>query len=183
MTMEQPVEKYKKVIGIMKSEKPVLTNPDEIVNEVLNRITAKKIAGEARMDLIDFVFSWIYIKWVRRSLVAASVLLVIVFVIQQSLMLKQIQRLSNRIESYENGASIVPGEIMEKRMLMLRFSEKRLPFLKKNSPDKQVDDLFRTIDQLKKEYKNLDNQINEDPELKKLIEEKLSEISGSKIKL
>ena len=46
-----------------------------------------------------------------------------------------------------------------------------------------MEELFRTIDQLKKEYKDLDKMIEEDPELKKLIEKKLSEINGNKIKI
>ena len=46
-----------------------------------------------------------------------------------------------------------------------------------------MEELFRTIDQLKMEYKDLDKLIEEDPELKKLIEKKLSEINGNKIKI
>jgi ferritin-like metal-binding protein YciE len=68
-------------------------------------------------------------------------------------------------------------------MMLLRFSGKRFPFIKKANSDKQLKELFRAIDQLKKEYKKLDSMIKEDPELKKLIEKKLSEIDGNKIKL
>ena len=35
----------------------------------------------------------------------------------------------------------------------------------------------------KKEYKELDSIVKDDPELKKIIEKKLSEISGNKIKI
>ena len=113
----------------------------------------------------------------------ASVVLVKIFVLQQSKIMNQISLLSSQIESYQRDASGVPGEYPERRMMLLRFSERRYPFFKKVASDKQVEELFRTIDKLKMEYKELDKMIEDDPELKKLIEKKLSEIDGNKLKL
>jgi len=181
--MEQEKEKYEKVLEILKRTDPVLSQPDEIEEKILNRILEKQQPDQDFRDLIGFIFGWIYVTWVRRSLITASVVLVIMFVLQQSIMMKQITHLSRQVESYEKDASGVPGEYPDRRMMMLRFSEKRLPFFKKANSDKQLEELFRTIDQLKKEYKDLDKIIKEDPELKKLIEKKLSEIDGIKIKI
>jgi len=181
--MEQANEKYEKVMEILRGTNPVLRSTNEIEEKVMNRISVNRRPDTDMSDLIDFLFGWTYIKWVRRSLVAASVFLVIVFVFQQSIMMRQISNLSRQIESYERDASGIPGGYTDRRMLMLRFSERRFPFLKKNNSDKQLEELFRTIDQLKMEYKDLQNMIEEDPELKKLIEKKLSEINGNKIKI
>lgn len=183
MKMEQVNEKYEKVLEILRRTHPVLGPTDSIEEEVLQKISEKQKAKADLSDLADFLFGWTYIKWVRRSLVTTSVVLVTVFVFQQSIMMKQINHLSRQIESYERDASSVPGVYLDRRMMLLRFSEKRFPLLKKSNSDKQVEELFRTIDQLKKEYKELDNMIKEDPELKKLIEKKLSEINGNKIKI
>jgi hypothetical protein len=183
MKMEQVKDKYEKVLKILKRSEPVLGSTDEIENKVLYRISGKQKHSTDLSDIIDFLFGWTYITWVRRSLIIASVFLVIVFVFQQSIMMKQINHLSRQIESYERDASGIPGEYPERRIMMLMLSEKRFPFFNKTNPDKQVEELFRTIDQLQKEYRGLNKMMEEDPELKKLIEKKLSEINGNKIKL
>jgi hypothetical protein len=183
MKMEQVNEKYDKVLELLRRTKPVPGETDEIEEIVLRKIMEHRKPEASLPDLIDFLFGWTYIKWVRRSLVTASVFLVMVFVLQQSIMMKQINHLSRQMESYERDASGFSGEYLERRMMLLRFTEKRFPVFKKTGTDKQVEDLFRTIDKLKKEYRDLDKIIEENPELKSLIEKKLSEIEGNKIKI
>jgi hypothetical protein len=183
MKMETVNEKYNKVLEILRKRKPVLKETDEIEERVLQRIMEKQKTSADLSDLIDFLFGWTYINWVRRSLITASVFLVTVFILQQSIMMKQINHLSRQMEYYERDASGFSGEYQDSRMMLLKFSEKRYPFFKKTTSDKQVEELLRTIDQLKKEYKELDKIIEENPELKNLIEKKLSEIEGNKIKI
>jgi hypothetical protein len=183
MKMKQVNGKYEKVLEILKRTKPVLGSTGQIEENVLYRISDKQKSKSNTLDLLDFLFGWTYIVWVRRSLVTASVFILVAFVFQQSIMMKQINNLSRQIESYERDASGVQGEYTGRRMTMLRFSEKRFSLFKKTNSDKQVEELFRTIDQLKTEYKELDKLIKEDPELKKLIEKKLTEINGNKIKI
>jgi hypothetical protein len=183
MKMERVNEKYKKVVEILKRTTPVLGSSEEIEEKVIERILRKQKRNPGLSEIVGFLFGWTYIAWVRRSLVAASVCIVIVFVFQQSIMMKQINNLSRQIESYERDASGVPGNYTDRRMMLLRFSEKRFPLFKKSKSDRQVEELFQTIEQLKKEYKELDSMINDDPELKKMIEKKLSEINGNKIKI
>lgn len=183
MKMEQGNIKYEKVLEILKGTKPMLKSTDEIEEMVLLRISGGRKAVTDHPDLFDFLFGWTYIKWVRRSLVAASVFLVAVFVFQQSIIMRQINGLSRQIEAYESDASGVAVQNLNRKMLLIRYPGKRFPFSKMNSSDKQVEELFQTIDELKKEYKELQNLIEEDPELKKMIEKKLSEIGGKKVNL
>jgi hypothetical protein len=183
MKMEQVNGKYEKVLEILKRTKPALGSTAEIEGEVIYRILEKQKRKMDFTDLVDFLFGWTYITWVRRSLVTTSVFIVIVFVFQQSIMIKQINNLSRQIESYGRDASAIPGEYPDRRMMLLRFSEKKILFFKKSKSDKQVEELLRTINQLKQEYKELDSMMKENPELRKLIEKKLSEINGNKIKI
>jgi hypothetical protein len=183
MKMEQENGKYEKVMEILRRAKPESGPTHEIEEKILARISGRHESDKDLSNLVDFLFGWTYIKWVRRSLVTASICLVLMFVLQQSIMMKQIYHLTRQIESYEIDASGFPGDYHDRRMMLLRFSERRFPFFKKSASDKQVQELFRTIDELKKEYKELDKMIEENPELKKLIEKKLSEIDGSKIKI
>jgi hypothetical protein len=181
--MEQGEEKYKKVLEILKHSKPVLDSTDEIEENVLLRISSDRKRGRDLSELIDFLFGWTYITWVRRSLITASVFLVIVFIFQQSLIMRQISNLSRQIDSYEKVASGESPKNLNRRLLIYRLSYKRLPMGKKGQTEKQLEELFRSIDKLEKEYKDLHNMIEKDPELKKSIENKLSEITESKINL
>jgi hypothetical protein len=181
--MGQTNEKYDKVLGILKGAKPVLGSTDEIAEKVLHKILEMMEPQADLSDLVKFLFGWTYIKWVRRSLITASVFLVTVFVFQQSMIMKQMNNLSRQIESYQRDTSGPSSEYMNRKMLLFRYSERRFQFTKKSDSDKQIGELLQSIDQLKKEYKQLHYMIEEDPELKKLIEKKLSEITDIKIKL
>ncbi len=184
MKMEQVNEKYERVLEFLKQAKPVLDSTDEIEEKVTGTGSQRdRKQGRDLSELIDFLFGWTYITWVRRSLITASVFLVLVFVFQQSLIMNQINNLSRQIDTYEKDASGVSSENLNRRMLMYRLSDKRFPLVKKSESEKQLEKLFRSIDEFEKEYKDLHNMIEQDPELKKLIEKKLSEITESKIKL
>jgi len=181
MKMEQVSEKYEKVLKVLKQAKPVLDSTVDIEEKVLARISGDLKPKRDLSELIDFLFGWTNITWVRRSLITASAFLVIVFVFQQSLIMKQINNLSRQIDAYEKDATGVSGENLSRRMLIFRLSERRFPVVKKGESEKQLEELFRSIDKFEKEYKDLHNLIEQDPELKKLIEKKLSEITDSKI--
>jgi hypothetical protein len=181
MKMEQIDEKYERVLKVLKQGKPVLNSVDEIEEKVLARISGDQKYVRDFSALIDFLFGWTYITWVRRSLVTASAILVIVFVFQQSLILKQINNLGRQIDSYEKDAAGVSSENLNRRMLIYRLTDKRFPLVKKNESDKKLEELFRSIDEFEKQYNDLHHMIEQDPELKKLIEKKLSDITASKI--
>jgi hypothetical protein len=181
MKMEEMNEKYEKVMKVLKQAKPVMDSAGEIEENVLARISRDRNHRRDLSEMIDLLFGWTYIAWVRRSLVTASVFMIIVFVFQQSLIMKQINNLSRQVETYEKDASGVSTENMNRRMLIFRLSEKRFPVVKKGESEKKLEELFHSIDEFEKEYKDLRIMIEQDPDLKKLIEKKLSEITESKI--
>ena len=183
MTMEQANEKYKRALEVLKRNTPVLNSPDDITEKVLSRLSGKYKQEKERFDLVEFFFGWTYINWVRRSLVAVSVFLAVMFVFQQSIIMKQINNLSRQIDYNGKGATAITGDLPDSRLMLFSIPGRRLQILRKFNSDKQVEDLFRSIDQLQKEYKSLHKIIEEDPGLKKLIEKRLSEISDSKVKL
>lgn len=183
MKMEQVNGKYEKVLEILKRTEPQLGSTGQIEENVLNRISANQKREIDLSDIVDFLFGWTYVTWVRRSLMAASAFLVVMFVFQQSMIMTQINHLSRQIELYKGDATGMPGNYAERKMLILRFPDKRFPIFNKGNTEQHVEELFRTIEQLKMEYKELDNMIKNDPELKKLIENKLSEINGTRIKI
>jgi hypothetical protein len=183
MKMDKGNEKYDKVLGILRKAEPVLTSADEIAEKVMKTISRESAQRADHSEVLDFIFSWVYNVWVRRSLMAVAAVLVIVFIIQQGVILNQINQISRQINTSEWGTSAVSTRYPDKSILLFKFKSSLLPHGNKDISDKKVDDLLKSIDNLKNEYRDIQDMIEKDPELKKLIEKKLSEIDGNKIKL
>lgn len=177
MIMEN--EKYNKILKVLRDSKPVLNSTEDIEKEVIKRISKAKQQIFNFSAAIDSLFGWIYIGWVRRTLITASVLLVMVFIYQQGVMFKQINFLSRQIIDAGGEMQISTEQRVEKLLMMYRKSGRGFPSLSVTISEKQMNEL---LDYLKK-YKDLEKLIEEDPELKQLIEKKLIEFNSPKVKL
>lgn len=181
--METESEKYKRILKILRESKPVLDSTEAIEMEVIRRISEVQKPKLLLSDLTEFLFGWIYINWVRRSLITTSVLLVMLFVWQNSVILRQNNFLIRHILVSEGKTVNIPSMRMEKLLMMYRNTSKRFSSENITVTDKQLNQLIESIDELKSQYKDLKNIIEENPELKKYIEEKLSEKNQTKINL
>jgi hypothetical protein len=183
MTMKTESEKYNKVLEILRKSKPVLDTTEGIEREVIKRITASSKQSFNVSDLIDFLFGWAYIGWVRRSLIAASVVIVMVFVWQQGIILKRIDFLSRQTMIIDGGSMSTPSDIIEKKLIMYKLTDKKINSRKISISEKQMNQLLESVIELESKYKDLKNLIEEDPELRMYIEKKLKEKNSTKINL
>jgi len=179
--MNQENEKYNKVINILKNSKPRLESTEDIQNEVIKRITSIHPFVSAFTGFLDFLFSWVYIGWVRRSLIAASVALVAIFVYQQGVILKRIDFLSRQtiVIGKENISD--QTDQVEKILMNYKNEVRKLPLRTVTISEKQMNELIESVNELQLKYKDLEKLIEDDPEIKKLIEKKLNEINRTKI--
>ena len=173
--MEKESEKYKQIITILRKSKPVLDTSEDIEREVMKRISAVRKSRVVLSDVIDFLFGWVYIGWVRRSLITASVLLVIIFVYQQGIILRQINFLSSKMIVTGSETNPNPVGELEKGLLMYKLSGRRFQSQDITISEKDLKQLLESVNELQYKYKNLLNIIEEDPVLKKYLEERLSE--------
>ncbi len=182
MTMTD-YKKYDKLINILRNSKPRLDNTVEVEREVINAITGKQRSAFSMADFLEFLFGWASISWVRRSLVTLSVLLVVAFVWQQSIILRQIKYLS-RQAIYISNANI-PGtdDILEKKLLIYKLSGKIYASGTITLSEEQLNQLFESVNDMSIRYKDLMNIIEENPDIRKFVEKKLSERDHIKIKL
>jgi hypothetical protein len=176
-------EKYNKIIKLLRESKPVLDSTEDIEREVLRHISGKHESVLNLSELLDSLFGWIYIGWVRRTLITASVLLVVVFVWQQSIILKQINYLSRQTILTDREESPDPVKMLERKLLMYKIPGRKFSSPSITITEKQMKQLLDSVNALQIKYKDLMNLIEEDPELKKYIENKLIENNRSKIKL
>lgn len=176
-------EKYKRVITILRKSRPHLTSTVDIEKEVIKRISKVSNPKHYLSDIIDFIFGWVYIDWVRRSLITASVLLVMVFVWQQSIILKQINILSRQTTILEGETSSESIDNIEKMLMKYTNLERKFHSKTITISEKEMKELLESVNETQMKYKDLETLINSDPELKKYIEKKLEENSRTKIKL
>ncbi len=181
--MIQESEKYEKILSILKKSKPILKSTEDIEKEVIHRISGTQRTDFVLSDVIDFMFGWVYISWVRRSLIMASVVLVLIFVYQQGIILKQINFLSRQTILIDGETDSNPADEIEKKLIIYKLQSHRFPSNSIKISEKQMEQFLESVNELQVKYKDLLNLIEEDPELKKLIEKKMIESNRTKNKL
>jgi hypothetical protein len=181
--MKTESEKYNRVLKILRNSRPSLDSTDDIEREVINKIARAHQKRLNLSEIIDFLFGWVYIGWVRRSLITASVILVFVFIYQQGVILKRIDIISRQTVVTDKGILSTPTDEIEKLLLVYKNSGRRFPSKTITISEKEMKDLLESVKELQIKYKDLENLIESDPELKKIIEKKLIENTHSKINL
>ncbi len=183
MIMKAIDEKYRKTIEILKKSVPVSDSQEDIEREVINRISSLPEQNEDTFSVFNFLFGWTEIVWIRRSLIAASFLLVTIFIYQQSVIVKQLNWLSTQIVVNSEKTFNTSFSDFSGRMRFLKFSGSRINSNTSTISEEQLDMLIESLDKLQTDYNNLARIISENPELKEMIEKKLIEKNNTKVKL
>lgn len=181
--MKPESEKYNKVLNILRNSKPQLDSTEDIEREVINKIARAHQNRLNFSEVVDFLFGWVYIGWVRRSLITASIGLVLVFVFQQGIILKRIDILSKQTVVIDKENVQTPAAEIEKLLTEYKNSGRRFPSKTITITESEMQELLESVNELQIKYKDLENIIEGDPELKKLIEKKLIENNRTKINL
>ena len=176
-------EKYDRILKILRKSRPDLGNTDDIEEKVINRIILATRKVKPSFNILDFLFGWVYIGWVRTGLVAVSVLLLAAFGYEQAMILKRINNLNARTGFSESQIiSGVSGEINDK-LLFYRITEGKQSDKPIKISNRQLKKLIESINELQIKYNDLIRIIEENPELKKYIDEKITENDRKKLKL
>ena len=180
--MKSEESKYNKILNILKRSKPVLSNPDNLEENVMNMIMQKQKKNDRSFNVLDFIFGWVYVGWVRKALIAASMILIVTFAYQQTIILKRINNLDDRAIFLED--QTVTGSADDAgRALFYRLSGQKLPSNNINISEKQLDQIMNSYNELEKKYRDLIKLIEEDPELMNYVEKRLDEKSKKKFNL
>lgn len=177
--MKTDKEKYEKIVEALRNSIPELTLYDSIEERVIERISKKN--DKDQTGIFDLFFGWIYIGWVRKSLIAASFAMLGFFLWQQNNIMNQINDLSSRIRENDRMVTYDPSAALEKRQMLLKYSRERSGGYYMSEED--LTKILDSINHLNIRYKNLLEMIDSDTLLKKKVEDKLEKKLGSKIKL
>lgn len=86
--------KYLKVIQTLKNSRPVLTTKEKLTDDIMKMISESSEKITLREMLINALFGWVNIYWVRGTMTIAAILFSGLFIIQQLI-------ISHRINSLE----------------------------------------------------------------------------------
>jgi hypothetical protein len=175
--------KYERILNILKSSRPELTGADEIEESVLHEIQQAGKKRQAEFNLFDYLFGWIYIGWVRNTLITVSVFFVALFIYQQSLILKRISLLEN--QTVVTGGQFVsnPSVNIEKKLRQNKLLLRKLNAGEVTITKRELEKFMDSYDNLEHKYEELIRIIDDDPELKQMLEKKLDEKSKKKFNL
>lgn len=180
--MNNDETKYRKMLDVLKKSKPSLSSIHEIEVNVLDLIMQKDKKKKRSVIWLNFIFGWVYVRWVRTALVTASILLIVVFAYQQTIILRSINSLGNRMIYVENQENISTGSESD-IAVFYRLSGRKLPSHGITISEKQMDQIINSYNELEGKYRDLVKLIEEDPELRNYIEKKLSEENREKLNL
>jgi hypothetical protein len=174
MKMTTKNDRYKKMMEILRNSRPYLVQPEEIENEVIKRILQENQKSSRISGFIESLFGWVYIGWVRRSLVGAAITLVAVFLYQQASILKQVKNISRQVVITGNEISPFSSSEFDKKITLYKISNRLSIGGEIKISESRLKELLDSYNDLQVKYKDLLRVIEEDPELKEYIENKLN---------
>jgi hypothetical protein len=175
--------KYEKVIGLLKRSVNEQVQTQDIADNVISALRKSQKNIPRDYSILNYLFGWVYIGWIRKSLVTISFVLIGIFLYQQSLILKRVNKLEYQtsLEGKQYTGFSTSGSLEE--LLTIRSVKSRFLMRRAQISGKQLDEILDSYNDLDHKYKDLVKIIENDPELKRTIEEKLSEKNKKKFNL
>jgi len=181
--MDEGKNRYEKAVKIIRKSKPVLSNPGVIEDAVMSSIRDKEKDRGMLTGLVESIYGWIYIGWVRRSLVGAALIIFTVFVYQQADILRSVRSLEKEIVSIRSEQPTVNVRDLERRLTVFKISSKISTGRKIEVYESQLQEIIDSYKNLEQKYENLNRIIEEDSLLKNYFENKLKEEENNRSKI
>jgi hypothetical protein len=166
--------KYEKVIGLLRKSTPEPGN-----QEILTETIIAKLINEKRQTfpelIFEYVFGWIYVDSVRKSLAGAAFFILIFFGFQQIIIMRRINELSDKMIITGNQYFPVGNYSFSGTLLLHLISNGQIKSGDIVINEKDIDQIVESYSALQVKYKIIFDQIEKDPQLKKYLMDKLSE--------
>lgn len=168
-------KKYEKVLNLLRQSKPVLTDIESVAEKVIRQLQEEEAKISLPELIIEFLFGWVYIGWVRRSMITAVLVVALLFGYQQALILRRINDLSG--QRIQNGTLLMTNlnDDFANKLLIYRITGRKLSDEKISVSQKEIDEMINSLNKLQIKYKDVINLIENDPQLKKYVEDKMNE--------
>ncbi len=175
-------ERYKEVVDLLRRSRPELTKREFLRGKIMQKIGKGNRRASLPEIILEYFFGWIYISWVRRCLIASSFAILVVFVVQQSLIIRRMSRFERQTMYVPNRSAAEISDNIYKKVI-LRSTAYTFPADPGKISEKQVDELIESFNTLQINYMDILKILKEDPVLKEYIEKKLDPKERKKLNL
>jgi len=173
-------KKYEQVVKMLRNSKPILTDIDIVTEKIMRQLHEEKSKTSVPELIFGYLFGWAYIGWVRRSMIVAVLVIVILFGYQQALILRRINDLSGqRIQNSSFVMTNLRDDLVNK-MMEYRIEGWDLSNGRTSVSEKEINELINSLNKLQVKYKDLFYLIENDPQLKKYVETRMNDSNKTK---
>ena len=161
-----------------------MRNAEQFSEMVINRIQKERTSLSVNELFYEFIFGWVYIGWIRKSMVAAAIFLMLYFGYQQAEMMKKVDALSSRsvVEMNVEQTGIRAG-IDARFKIYPIFGKKAFERKMEISEKEKLDKFIKSMKDLRDQNKDILQMIEADPQLKKYVEDRLNKDVSVKPKI
>jgi hypothetical protein len=181
--MDQEQERYDKIIKVLRRSRPAPGDPEHLSEKVISRIQKERTSVSVTELISEFIFGWVYIGWMRRSMVTAAICFMLFFGYQQAVMMKRIDALSSSPVVDVNILKTGTISDLTGRIKMYTRFGKRAGESNVEISEKDLDKFIESVNALQVQYKDIFRLIETDPELKKHVEDRLNKNRSLKPKI
>ena len=141
-------KKYEQVVKMLRNSKPILTDNDIVTEKIIRQLQEEKSKISIPELIFEYLFGWTYIGWVRRSMIVAVLVIVILFGYQQALILRRINDLSG--QRIQNSSLIMTNlkDDLSKKIQEYRMTGWKFPYEKKSVSEKEINELINSLNML-----------------------------------
>ena len=118
---------------------------EEIEREVIRQVSS--IAGQETpsFSFYDLLFGWTNIVWIRRSLITVSVMLVVLFVYQQSMIVRQLNWLTIQVISDQAKSVSYSRSGIADRYKLLKISGSRINYQNRTLSETEINYAYTVV--------------------------------------
>ncbi len=181
--MKEERADYRRIIELLKKSKPSTDQLARMEDYIIEHVEKGNERLGRLHSLTGSLFGWVHIPLARRILVAASFILVGIFIIQQSVLLNQVKNISRQVVVLKNETkpAVIPD--IGSRMMLFRISDQFRSGGKISVSGKELERLIEAYNELDGKYQDLLKIVQENPELREYVEKKLEERNIDKANL
>lgn len=171
------MNRYSRILDRLKSFRADDQTSDSLKRRILNQLDMTADSRRVKSSLVELLFGWADILWLRRSMVLVSFALIILFLSQQFFIFGRLSSLEDRMTGISTDNILeFQKENMHVNSVVYSMSDEMFSNDSVKVSSRDLSSLIRSYRDLQERYNNLKGSINKD--VKETIKE-----SESKLKL
>jgi len=170
------IDKYSKVIEVLKGNKPVLANKDKLTDDIMRSIQKPVEKFTFQEKLSNYLFGWADIGWIRGTMAIAATVFIGIFIIQQVIITDRVNTLEKQLIRTVNTINTQEPDlgIMQKVLLNI-VAKDQMAGDSITISRSDLESLLNSYLELEQNYENTNQNADVNSYLQKIIRRNLEE--------